>query len=117
MEKFFVISGDSPSDPIARKPTEAQLNWSCRVAAAQERLVKARRLDALSYYYHGADGNHYEKVQGGFIVGHSLLTARGVPCAGEGDLKTNAAIISAICWAWNTSASAGDFCAPASSEQ
>ena len=25
---------------------------------------------------------------GGFIVGHSLLTARGVPCAGEGDLKT-----------------------------
>lgn len=92
MEKFFVISGDSPSDPIARKPTEAQLNWSCRVAAAQERLVKARRLDALSYYYHGADGNHYEELQGGFIVGHSLLTAKGVPCAGEGDLKTNVAM-------------------------
>ena len=92
VEKFFTISGDSPSDPVARKPTEAQLNWACRVAAAQERLVKARRLDALSYYYHGADGNHYEEVQGGFIVGHSLLTAKGVPCAGEGDLKTNAAM-------------------------
>jgi len=27
-------------------------------------------------------------LQGGFIVGHSLLTAKGVACAGEGDLKT-----------------------------
>ena len=29
-----------------------------------------------------------ERLQAGFIVGHSLLTAQGVPCAGEGDLKT-----------------------------
>ena len=92
VERFFRISGDSPSDPIARKPTEAQLDWACRVAAAQERLVRERALDALSYYYHGADGNAYEKLQSGFIVGHSLLTAKGVPCAGEGDLKTNVAM-------------------------
>ena len=92
VERFFTISGESPSDPIAKKPTEEQLDWACRVAAAQERLVKARRLDGLSYYYHGADGNHYEELQGGFIVGHSLLTAKGVPCAGEGDLKTNVAM-------------------------
>src|SRR5207247_6877810 len=26
------------------------------------------------------------------IVGHSLLTARGIPCAGEGDLKTAVAM-------------------------
>ena len=94
VEQFFEISGDSPSDPIARRPTEEQLDWACRVAAAQERLVRARELDALSYYYHGADGNayEYEKLQSGFIVGHSLLTAKGVPCAGEGDLKTNVAM-------------------------
>ena len=84
--EFFQISGDSPSDPIARKPTEEQLEWSCRVAAAQERMVAEYRLNALSYYYHGADGNAYEQLQSGFIVGHSLLTAAGVPCAGEGDL-------------------------------
>lgn len=92
VERFFTISGDSPSDPIARKPTEEQLDWACRVAAAQARLVRTKELDALSYYYHGADGNAYEKLQSGFIVGHSLLTAQGVPCAGEGDLKTNAAM-------------------------
>ena len=46
----------------------------------------------LTYYYHGADGNAYEQPQSGFIVGHSLLTANSVPCAGEGDLKTNLAM-------------------------
>jgi L-arabinose isomerase len=88
VERFFEISGDSPSDPIAKRPTPEQLDWACRVAAAQRRLVREYDLDALSYYYHGSDNNHYEQLQSGFIVGHSLLTAEGIPCAGEGDLKT-----------------------------
>ncbi|QJD88367.1 arabinose isomerase [Cohnella herbarum] len=92
VHEMFQISGDSPSDPIARKPSDEQLEWSCRVAAAQEKLVREFDLDALSYYYHGAPGGEYEKLQGGFIVGHSLLTARGIPCAGEGDLKTAVAM-------------------------
>ena len=90
--EFFTISGDSPSDPIAKKPTEEQLDWACRVAAAQRRMVEAYELDALSYYYHGAEDNVYERLQSGFIVGHSLLTAAGIPCAGEGDIKTNIAM-------------------------
>jgi len=88
VKEFFEISGDSPSDPIARKPSEAQLEWSCRVAAAQEKVVKEYDLDALAYYYHGSNGNDYEQLQSGFIIGHSLLTAAGIPCSGEGDLKT-----------------------------
>ena len=44
--------------------------------------------DSLTYYYHGAPEGEYEKLKGGFIVGHSLLTAKGIPCSGEGDLKT-----------------------------
>ncbi|MBB6730894.1 L-fucose/L-arabinose isomerase family protein [Cohnella zeiphila] len=92
VREIFEISGDSPSDPIARKPSDEQLDWSCRVAAAQEKLVIEYGLDALSYYYHGAPGGEYEKLQGGFIVGHSLLTARGIPCSGEGDLKTAVAM-------------------------
>lgn len=85
---FFQISESRAADPLAQKPTAEQLAWSARVAAAQERLVEEYQLDALSYYYHGSPGNDYEKLQSGFIVGHSLLTARGIPCAGEGDLKT-----------------------------
>ncbi|MDR1135847.1 MAG: L-fucose/L-arabinose isomerase family protein [Clostridiales Family XIII bacterium] len=86
--KFFRIEGDSPADPIAKKPDPEQLRWSARVAAAQERMAREYDLDALAYYYHGSDDNEYERLQAGFIVGHSLLTAAGVPCAGEGDMKT-----------------------------
>ena len=93
--RFFEISGDSPSDPIAKTPTPDQLEWSCKVAVAQEKLVMEYDLDALSYYYHGAPKSEYEKLQSGFIVGHSLLTAKGIPCSGEGDLKT--AIAMKIC--------------------
>lgn len=89
---MFEISGDSPADPIARAPTAEQMEWSCRVAAAQARLVREFDLDALAYYYHGAPGSADERLQAGFIVGHSLLTARGIPCAGEGDLKTTLAM-------------------------
>lgn len=88
IEGFFTISDDVSADPLAQKPTKEQLGWSAKVAAAQERLVKEYRLDGLAYYYHGAPDGAYEKLQSGFIVGHSLLTAKGIPCAGEGDLKT-----------------------------
>lgn len=92
IEEFFLISEDSPSDLIARKPTREQLEWACRVAAAQERMVLEYGLDGLSYFYHGTQDNDYERLQSGFIVGHSLLTASGIPCAGEGDIKTNIAM-------------------------
>ncbi|WP_066190894.1 L-fucose/L-arabinose isomerase family protein [Gracilibacillus timonensis] len=89
---MFSISEDSPSEKLARKPTEEDLNWSYHVAAAQEKLVKDRGLDGLTYYYHGTPDSEYEKLQSGFILGNSLLTAQSVPAAGEGDLKTNVAM-------------------------
>ncbi len=92
IEEFFIISDDSSADPRAKKPTDEQLNWSAKVAVAQEKMVKEYDLDALVYYYHGAEDNAYERLQSGFIVGHSLLTAKGIPCAGEGDLKTAVAM-------------------------
>lgn len=88
IEEFFTISDKTAADALAGKPTKEQLEWSAKVAAAQEKMVMEYDLDALTYYYHGAPGGAYEKLQGGFIVGHSLLTAGGIPCAGEGDLKT-----------------------------
>lgn len=87
MQEFFTI-GSNGADPRNYPPTEEQLAWSAKVAAAQEKLVREYCLDALCYYYHGAAGSDFEKLQSGFIVGHSLLTAQGIPCAGEADLKT-----------------------------
>jgi L-arabinose isomerase len=82
---------DPSDDPIAGPIEPEQLDWSARVAAGLDRLAGELSLDALTYYYRGADGNEAERLGAGVIVGNSLLTARGVPTAGEGDLKTNIA--------------------------
>jgi L-arabinose isomerase len=88
VRQMFILSEDSPADPLARKPRPEQLDISCRVAVAQEKLVREFDLDALTYYYRGREGNPYETLQEAFILGHSLLTAQGIPCSGEGDMKT-----------------------------
>lgn len=92
MKQMFVISEDSPSDPLARTPTPAQLDQACRVAAALEHLVREYSLDALAYYYRGGDGTEYQRLQEAFILGMSMLTAQGIPCSGEGDMKTAVAM-------------------------
>lgn len=56
MADFFQIAEKESADPRNQRPTEEQLNWSAKVAAAQERLVKEYNLDGLAYYYHGAPG-------------------------------------------------------------
>jgi L-arabinose isomerase len=82
---------DPSDDPIAGPIEPEQLDWSARVAAGLDRLAGELALDALTYYYRGAGGNEAERLGAGVIVGNSLLTARGIPTAGEGDLKTNIA--------------------------
>jgi L-arabinose isomerase len=82
---------DPSDDPIAGPIEPEALDWSVRVAAGLDRLAADFELDALTYYYRGADGNEAERIGAAVIVGNSLLTARGVPTAGEGDLKTNLA--------------------------
>lgn len=92
VREMFVLSEDSPADPLACKPRPEQLDAACRVAVAQEKLVRAFDLDALTYYYRGREGNSYQQLQEAFILGHSLLTAQGIPCSGEGDMKTAVAM-------------------------
>jgi len=87
VQEIFETSEDSPADPLAKKPTPEEMAWACRVAAGLERLVEDFDLDGLTYYYRGLGGNRYEQLAAGLTLGCSLLTARGVPCSGEGDLK------------------------------
>ena len=64
------------------------LDWAARVAVGLDHLASDFDLDGLTYYYRGLDGNEFERLGAGLILGNSLLTARGVPASGEGDLKT-----------------------------
>jgi len=85
--RIFEISEDSPSEPLAKKPSPEQLDWACRVAVGLDHLVQDFDLQGLAYYYRGVGGNRYEQLGAGLILGCSLLTARGIPCSGEADLK------------------------------
>ena len=79
-------------DAITEQVQEDELRYAARVAVAEDRLVADFALDGLAYYYRGWNDNEYERIAAAMILGNSLLTARGIPCAGEADLKTCAAM-------------------------
>ncbi len=89
IEKTFSIQ-DPSIDPLTDHVTREDLAWSARMACALEGMVKDNHLSALAYYYKGEDGNLYERMGAALIIGNTLLTSRGIPLAGEADLKTAA---------------------------
>jgi L-arabinose isomerase len=52
-----------------------------------DRLVERHRLGSLAYYYMGTGNPANEDAVSSIILGNSLLTARGVPVAGEMEIK------------------------------
>ncbi len=84
---------DASTDPIAAPLRAEDLEWSARVAVGLDKLVADFDLTGLAYYYRGLDDNENERVIAAIIVGASLLTARGIPCSGEGDLKNALAML------------------------
>jgi L-arabinose isomerase len=82
--ELFAIHADVPP---------GDLDWAARVAVGLDRLVADFALDGLTYYYRGLDGNEFERLGAGLILGNTLLTARGIPASGEGDLKTCLAML------------------------
>jgi L-arabinose isomerase len=55
--------------------------------AALDRLVEEHQLGSLAYYYMGSGNAQNEDAISSIILGNSLLTARGVPVAGEMEIK------------------------------
>ncbi|NEA33064.1 L-fucose/L-arabinose isomerase family protein [Streptomyces sp. SID13031] len=72
---------------------EDDFRWGATVSVALDRLVEDFQLDTLAYYHRGLDGEAHERVAAGMILGASLLTARGVPAAGEYELRTSLAML------------------------
>jgi len=75
-------------DQITEKVSDEHLRWAAQVACAEDKLIEDFALDGLAYYYRGLDNNEYERIAAAMILGNSMATARGIPCAGEADLKT-----------------------------
>jgi L-arabinose isomerase len=65
----------------------AEMERAARTSIALDRLVEKYRLGSLAYYYKGAGIAENEDALSSIIVGNSLLIARGVPVAGELEIK------------------------------
>lgn len=64
-----------------------ELRRAARTAAALVKLVDARGLGAMAYFYVSVPGHEHEDIISSVILGCSLLTASGVPVAGEYEIK------------------------------
>jgi L-arabinose isomerase len=72
---------------------EEDFAWAARVSVALDRLVEDFSLDSLAYYHRGLAGEIHERLGAGMTLGASLLTARGIPAAGEYELRTSLAMM------------------------
>ncbi len=65
----------------------AELSRAARTSIALDRLVSERDLDLLAYFYKGSGVAENEDTMSSIILGASMLTGRGVPAAGEYEVK------------------------------
>ena len=78
---------------VTSSVNDEDLAWAARVAVGLDRLVADFDLDSLAYYHRGLNGEQHERLGAGMILGASLLTARGIPAAGEYELRTSLAML------------------------
>lgn len=74
----FDVQPDCSPDELAR---------AARTSIALQRFVEIHDLHSLAYYYKGAGVPANEDSMSSIILGASLLTARGIPVAGEYEVK------------------------------
>lgn len=65
----------------------AELKRAAKTSLALDELVKTYSLGSLAYYYKGTGNEENEDTMSSVILGNSLLTANGIPVAGEYEIK------------------------------
>jgi L-arabinose isomerase len=67
--------------------SEVELARAAKTSVALDHLVESHNLGSLAYYYQGTGNPENEEAINSIILGTSLLTARGIPVAGEYEIK------------------------------
>ena len=76
--RVFEVQSDCPAEDLAE---------AARTSVALDQLVAKYRLGSLAYYYKGTGVAENEATIASIILGCSLLTGRGIPVAGEYEVK------------------------------
>ncbi|MFP5079663.1 arabinose isomerase [Pedobacter sp. JCM 36344] len=64
-----------------------ELERAAKTAVALDKLVLKHNLGSIAYYHKGTGNYQNEDTMSAVILGNSLLTARGIPVAGEYEVK------------------------------
>jgi len=72
---------------VSTECEQEELVRAARTSCALDALVQRHALGSLAYYYEGQDGHSYRDLATSVIAGHTLLTGRNVPVAGECEIK------------------------------
>lgn len=64
-----------------------ELERAARTSVALDKLVETYQLGSMAYYYKGKENTDNEDTMSSIILGTSLLTKKGVPVAGEYEIK------------------------------
>jgi L-arabinose isomerase len=67
--------------------TDQELHRAATTAAALFKLVEKHGLGSLAYFYESTPGTDHEDIISSVILGCSMLTADGIPVAGEYEIK------------------------------
>jgi L-arabinose isomerase len=72
---------------INSKCSETDLKQAARTSVALDKLVKKHDLGSIAYFYSGTGVQENEDAISSIILANSLLTSRGIPVAGEYEIK------------------------------
>jgi L-arabinose isomerase len=67
--------------------SQEELERAARTSVALDRVIEIHKLGSLAYYYKGTVNADNEDTVSSIILGASLLTARGIPAAGECEIN------------------------------
>ena len=76
--KFFEVGKDCP---------DSELRRAAVTALALDQFIEKNDLDMMAYYYKGTGIPENENTMSSIILGTSMLTGRGIPVAGEYEVK------------------------------
>lgn len=100
VDELSAIRREISGDAVARRTAEfhdvfdvqpdcaeSDLADAARTSLALDQMVAQHRLGSLAYYYKGTGVAENEATLASIILGTSMLTSRGIPVAGEYEIK------------------------------